>query len=37
LNRAPTHAPLLAALGDSASFYKVSLELYSSTGVGFWQ
>ncbi len=26
---------LLAALGDSASFYKVGLELYTSTGVDF--
>ena len=26
---------LLAALGDSASFYKVGLELYTSTGVEF--
>jgi len=26
---------LIAALGDSASFYKVGLELYTSTGVEF--
>src|ERR1019366_9455746 len=26
---------LIAALGDSASFYKVGLELYTSTGVDF--
>ena len=26
---------LIAGLGDSASFYKVGLELYTSTGVDF--